>query len=137
MAWGNPSLSERAFALTGATGVCIVCYVIPIVMHFMLLFPRKARPGSVPSIPAHNGSEGSMASSAAARWLLEEEALQSDGPEESSAHPQATVKQYAPRLTTLWDWAGQALVPVVVLLIGCVLSVLALVGDLWPEKPAE
>lgn len=136
LAWGNPSLSERAFALTGATGVCIVCYIIPIVVHFLLLFPCKAHTDRVPSIPAQNGGEDSMASSAAARWLLEEETLQSDGPEESSGHLHTTMKRYAPRPGTLWEWAGQALVPAAVLMIGCILSVLALVNSKRPDKTA-
>jgi Transmembrane amino acid transporter protein len=41
LAWHNPALSEVAFSLTGATGVCVVCYVIPIVAHFRLMFAKS------------------------------------------------------------------------------------------------
>lgn len=136
MAWSNPSLSERAFALTGATGVCIVCYIIPVVVHFMLLFQRKAPPsGSMLSTPAQNGGDGPAATATAAQPLLDSEGLQNDETEEVDAVSRAVPKPYAPRPETLWEWAGQALVPALVLLVGVGLSALSLVSSLRPPDP--
>lgn len=49
LAWQNPSLAEKAFALTGATGVCIVCYIIPIAAHFSLMLRGAEAVHHVPS----------------------------------------------------------------------------------------
>lgn len=125
LAWSNPSLSKSAFALTGATGVCLVCYIIPIVVHFLLLFPRKPAATSASASTPQNGSADSPESSAAARFLLEE-----DVEEDSNPTLMTASKQYSPTPETLWGWAGQAGVPVIVLVIGCGLSGLALFSSL-------
>lgn len=31
-----PSASEKIFAVTGATAVCLVCYLLPVVIHLLL-----------------------------------------------------------------------------------------------------
>ena len=31
-----PAAAEKIFAITGATAVCLVCYVIPVVLHLRL-----------------------------------------------------------------------------------------------------
>jgi hypothetical protein len=49
LAWHDPGLSETAFALTGATGVCLVCYIIPVIAHFRLMFARADAPLQVSS----------------------------------------------------------------------------------------
>jgi hypothetical protein len=37
-----PGAADRIFSLTGATGVCLVCYVIPCYIHFKVLAHRRA-----------------------------------------------------------------------------------------------
>eukprot|EP00892_Ulva_mutabilis_P000015 jgi/Ulvmu1/10013/UM059_0062.1 len=136
LAWSNPSLSERAFALTGASGVCIVCYIIPVVVHLILLFRRKTPPPAPAGSATQNGSSGSMPSSAAARWLQEEEALGQSGMDDPAVPLLPAAKQYLPTPETLWGWAGHAGVPVMVLIIGCGLSGLSLYSSLHSEPEA-
>lgn len=32
-----PSGAEKIFAVTGATAVCLVCYMLPVIIHLLLL----------------------------------------------------------------------------------------------------
>lgn len=106
----NPSLSARAYALTGATGVCIVCYIIPIIAHFKLLLCAGGRDteDDTQSELLANGEANTEAFSAAARHK----------------------ELYSERPSTLAGWALSLLLPLVVLVIGCSFSALALWSSL-------
>lgn len=107
----NPSLSAGAYALTGATGVCIVCYIIPILAHFKLLL----------------GPAGAQADAEAESQTLlldvDEEAIDQTAPVRHK-------EMYSERPSTVGGWFIAVVVPLVVLLIGCSLSSLALWSNL-------
>lgn len=132
LAWGNPSLSEKAFALTGATGVCIVCYIIPIVTHFLLLFPRKSRTWSAPAGAVQNGSEDPVPEGTEAHCLLQDEALTSDDPYGRSSF--LAGRHYMKRPQTFCEICEQVTVPTIVLAIGVGLSALSLYSSLHPAQ---
>jgi solute carrier family 38 (sodium-coupled neutral amino acid transporter), member 11 len=110
LAWHNPSLSERAFALTGASGVCIVCYVIPVLTHFKLLFFREK---------GEEQSERTSGLQDALERLL-------DGEEIGTA----PIREYGKRPETLWEYIGTVCLPVLVLFIGAGLSAVSLYDSL-------
>ena len=76
-----PTASEKIFSITGATGVLLVCYVVPVVIHLLLLGRRTE--GSTEHAPLldqeqqQQQSEGSVAGReqrqqwGLARWVSE------------------------------------------------------------------
>ena len=39
-----PSASEKIFAVTGATAVCLVCYLLPVIIHLLLYCSDRCGP---------------------------------------------------------------------------------------------
>lgn len=114
----NPSLSARAYALTGATGVCIVCYVIPVVAHFkLLLWPESTQAGGEADI-----QESLLLIVDEDTTLLAQDA------------PARHKEMYSERPSTVGGWFVAVGVPLAVLLIGCSLSSLALWSSLVNGK---
>ena len=105
----NPSLAAGAYALTGATGVCIVCYTIPVLAHFKLLL----------------WGDGEQPDAEAQSVLLpvDEDAV-------DDTVPVTQKEMYSERPSTIGGWLVAVVVPLVVLLIGCSLSGLALWSSL-------
>jgi hypothetical protein len=64
VAWCFPSAAERLFAVTGATAVCAVAYVLPVLVHASLYFRADA-----------GGGAGAGGDAALETWLLEDAAL--------------------------------------------------------------
>lgn len=112
LAWHNPAMAEVALALTGATGVCVVCYVIPVVAHLRLLHnPVPVPPGA------------------------EEEAGLLDQPSIARAAG-ATTGIYDKQPLSRGQWLLHVVRPVVVLLLGVGLSGLAIVHAAHRSAPA-
>jgi hypothetical protein len=106
----NPSLAARAYALTGATGVCIVCYIIPIFAHFkLLLWPEASADGD----------------QSAGQSLL----VDVDEQDANQAVPVRHKEVYSEKPSTIGGWLVAVLLPVAVLVIGCTLSGIALVSS--------
>ena len=49
-----PTASEKVFAITGASAVCIVCYVVPVLVHLLLL-RRGAKEAGQEGLEQQNG----------------------------------------------------------------------------------
>lgn len=107
----NPSLSAQAYALTGATGVCIVCYIIPIVAHFKLL---------------HSAGRAQSQDEADSQIML----LETGEANRDQSVTRTFKDLYAERPCTPLAWLSAVALPVLVLLIGCSLSALALYVNL-------
>ena len=154
LAWRNPGLAEKAFSLTGATGVCIVCYIIPVVAHFQLML-AKAKPAAAAAAVSVNAEASSVhvplltlpGSSAGASPRYDGEQQQpssalrpqlhvhphADNREAGNGHdvaasseePGAECEYQAPP-TSAMGWCLHVILPVAVLLVGCILSGMAL-----------
>lgn len=105
----NPSLAAGAYALTGATGVCIVCYIIPILAHFKLLL--------------WGGGAQADVESQSTLLNVDEETL-------DHTVPARNKEMYSERPSTIRGWLIAVVLPLLVLLIGCSLSGLALWSSL-------
>ena len=114
LVWRDPSMSETAFSLTGATGVCIVCYVIPVIVHLRLLFRLHAGDGG-----AQEPLAGGDAERRAGRGDVESGDLRGDN------------VAYAPKPSSATAWVVQVAWPLLVLVVGCMLSGLALYTALY------
>lgn len=113
-----PSYAEKIFAITGATAVCIVCYVLPVALHL------KLRSGNAPQQMQHN--------------ILDEEehqvqALLLPGNSDAESHIHVGVQptqhgseQPATTLKHCYLYTYEVVVPVVVVLVGVLLSSAAL-----------
>lgn len=95
-----PSYAEKIFAVTGATAVCLVCCVLPVLIHLRLTWKGAAPPATV--APAEID---------AAQPLL-------SGLDQHTADQQKEGSR--------WQWCQQVLLPILVALLGTVLSGAAL-----------
>lgn len=50
--------AEKVFAIVGATGVCVVCYVLPVAIHLKLLAVRRRGRRQQVSREGSNGGSG-------------------------------------------------------------------------------
>jgi solute carrier family 38 (sodium-coupled neutral amino acid transporter), member 11 len=124
LAYRNPSLSAKVFALTGATGVCIVCYFIPIVAHFQLLLASPAAGEPVDTSAeerAHDEAPDQVYADVEERLLADVDRAIS---RQHSLRPGKVVYAQAP--STLGGYISQVIVPMVVLCVGCGVSAIAL-----------
>lgn len=113
LTWRNPRISQQAFAFTGATGVCVVCYVVPVLAHFQLMYRKKA--------PPDVQLEGSQ--STIERPLLPGDAAGWHGAGQRELDRDEPV--YVSPPGSVWGCLRYLLLPVAVLVQGCVLSVVA------------
>ena len=130
LAWQNPSLSEKAFAFTGATGVCIVCYVIPVLAHFRLMFRTKVPVAHLPPermsvqeplLYLPDGSRDAVDAAATGPGSSGRGASEGAGSDPCVAH-------YMRPPRSPLGWLAHVVAPLTVLVVGCVLSGLALVS---------
>lgn len=97
-----PTKSEKVFAVTGATAVCLVVYVVPVVIHLLLHCQQRPRHGDV-------GAEEPL--------VLSEQ--------QAHADPPAGSKQRR-HWAGLPSWLGDVLIPCAVLVVGVGFSLAAL-----------
>ena len=93
-----PRASEKVFAITGASAVCLVCYVCPVAIHLLLL---------------RSTSQGVAGEDQQALLLDQEEGLQAAG----KSRPQAWGWR---------KWLSEVVVPCGVLVLGVGFSLAAL-----------
>lgn len=113
-----PTYAEKIFAITGATAVCIVCYVIPVALHL------KLRSSNTPqqlqaSVLEDEGQQ--------VQALL----LPSNSDPESDIHvsmqqTQHSCEQSATTLKRCYQYMCEVVIPIVVVLVGVLLSSAAL-----------
>jgi solute carrier family 38 (sodium-coupled neutral amino acid transporter), member 11 len=116
LAWREPRISQQTFAFTGATGVCVVCYVVPVLTHFRLMYRQKAE---LPSVPQSEAIDSTVNLP-----LLSGSRHRSDGGQAASEWV------YASPPTDVRGWLQNVAVPVAVLVIGSVLSGIAVCNAL-------
>ena len=63
-----PTYAEKMFAVTGASAVCVVCYVLPVVFH-LLLYYRKGAAAALPGTQAEPLLAGSAPTTPVAEAL--------------------------------------------------------------------
>ena len=95
-----PTASEKVFAITGASAVCIVCYVVPVLVHLLL------RRGAIEA-----GQEGLQ---------------QQDGVQMLLLGQGVQVKQRQQQAWGAAAWLSEVIVPCGVLLLGVGFSLAAL-----------
>lgn len=113
-----PAYAEKIFAFTGATAVCIVCYVIPVGLHLKMRANEKLgspilsqigqEQQEVQALLLPDGDDGDPDVHLNVRSCME------DNPQRGSA------------LSRCWQTTHQVLLPVAVVLIGVSLSLAAL-----------
>ena len=135
LAWQNPSLAEKAFSLTGATGVCIVCYVIPIIAHFTLMLRGKEAVYEVPAaireaehepllhVQAGDREAVAQGDASTAAFVQPGHGLITIAPGEEE---DAVAASYMSMPTTARGLLFHVVFPLIVLALGCGLSGLAL-----------
>lgn len=106
LALPDSGVSEKAYAVTGATGVCIVCYVVPVVVHLRLKHM---------GVPAAGGAEVP---------LLDEDQMLLDGSDGAQSAGKVLRLGYVANVL-------DSVLPCVVLMVGCWLSTLALLAMKW------
>ena len=113
-----PAYAEKIFAITGATAVCIVCYVIPVGLHLKMRANEK---------------HGSPLLSQLEQEAREVQALLLPDESDDQAEVHLTVSTDQNRdqlpestLRRCWQTTIQVVLPVVVVLVGVSLSIAAL-----------
>ena len=126
LAWRDPSLSETAFSVTGATGVCVVCYVVPVLAHFRLLFGKpgvalQALPGDGQPTDVGGGAAEPLLPVAGGRGDM-------DGSPVSAIQGVVAGEQveYTRPPKGAAGWIRDVVLPLGVLALGCSLSSIAL-----------
>ena len=114
-----PAYAEKIFAITGATAVCIVCYVIPVGLHLKLRSNKKL--GS-PFLGQIEQEENEV------QALLLPDGMDDRDPDiHLSIRPSVeSHRQSDSTLSQCWQTTHQVVMPVVVVLVGVSLSLAAL-----------
>jgi sodium-coupled neutral amino acid transporter 11 len=134
-----PGAAAEIFNLTGATAVCVVCYIIPVYIHFRVLDSERLRAagGSVSSAGGDLAPAGSQpqAADALTEPLLVAEAGEADALSRQALH-QAVVQRQTKQgekagaagrcCGGALGWLHDVCVPIAVLLLGMGCSAAAL-----------
>lgn len=114
-----PAYSEKIFAITGATAVCIVCYVIPVALHLKLR-ASEALP-SEPALALDEEESREVQALLLPNGLDQEHDAHITVNDNQHRHvqPKSTLKQW-------YQFCCEVVVPVVVVLVGVSLSLAAL-----------
>jgi Transmembrane amino acid transporter protein len=131
LAWQDPGLSEKAFALTGATGVCIVCYIIPVLAHFRLMLQERlpgVRAPHSPRLVLEPLLHVPEAEREAVNSVVDMGLGRMDGEmaEQENIVDSMPPAKYMGLPTTAVGWCLHVIFPLAVLVVGCGLSALAL-----------
>ena len=113
-----PAYAEKIFAITGATAVCIVCYVLPVALHLKLR-----------SLETVQQSQSSVVD----QEEQQVHALLLPGGPDTASDVHVEVQQHQPAsesagstLRHRCEYVGEVVVPIVVVLVGVSLSLAAL-----------
>ena len=116
-----PAYAEKIFAITGATAVCIVCYVIPVGLHLKLHLLECATPLALDLIQQEDREIQALllpnGGSDADDVLLRVQPVEEDV---------ATQPQQKSLVARCWRTTHQIVMPILVVVVGVSLSVAAL-----------
>ena len=116
-----PAYAEKIFAITGATAVCIVCYVIPVGLHLKLQWLESSR---LPALDLIEQEDREV------QALLLPEGAQDSGDVPVSVETlqpeNARLQEKQSALQSCWRTTQQIVLPVLVVVVGVSLSVAAL-----------
>lgn len=113
-----PAYAEKIFAITGATAVCIVCYVIPVGLHLKMRANEKL--GS-PILSQMQQEEREV------QALLLPDGVDGQHSDVCLNRPSMEVDQQSDsKLSQCWQTTHQVVLPVFVVLVGVFLSLAAL-----------
>ncbi|DBB04668.1 TPA: hypothetical protein ACH3X1_012728 [Trebouxia sp. C0004] len=113
-----PAYAEKIFAITGATAVCIVCYVIPVGLHLKLRAHEKARTPGLALIQQEDREVQAL--------LLPADENETDDVHLSVTAIDLNGQQSGNKLSQYWQTTHQVVLPVLVVVVGVSLSVAAL-----------
>ncbi|CAL8462502.1 g2035 [Coccomyxa elongata] len=141
-----PTGAEKIFAVTGATAVCIVCYVIPVALHLKIYYspggytqPQRLEAHGLHQALLQNGIEGIREEKLAGPSSSEERCRGEVGPTLPEAGSSSVAGEEGVRRGMGgWREVGQEVVlPVLVAVLGVGFSVAALWVSLstalWPK----
>ena len=113
-----PAYAEKIFAITGATAVCIVCYVIPVGLHLKLRSLEKLRS---PGLDLMQQEESEVQA-----LLLPYDQYRDGEVHVSMSADQQTPQQPESMMGQCWQTTHQVVLPVLVVVVGVSLSLAAL-----------
>ncbi len=113
-----PAYAEKIFAITGATAVCIVCYVIPVSLHLKLRSIEKSRTPGLTLIQQEEREVQAL--------LLPDGEGHDEEVHVSITANQEHVQEPESMMSQCWQTAYQVVLPVVVVIVGVTLSLAAL-----------
>lgn len=113
-----PAYAEKIFAITGATAVCIVCYVIPVGLHLKLRSHEQARTPGLALIQQEEREVQALLLPAGEHEVDEVHVS-------VAATPQDAQQQYSIS-SQYWQTTHQVVLPIIVVVVGVCLSVAAL-----------
>ena len=113
-----PAYAEKIFAITGATAVCIVCYVIPVGLHLKMRANEKLGSPLLSQIEQEENEVQAL--------LLPDGDVQNVETQLSVSPNQERQQRSDSTLSQFWQTTVQVVLPVVVVLVGVSLSLAAL-----------
>lgn len=114
-----PAYAEKIFAVTGATAVCIVCYVIPVGLHLKMRANEKLGSPILSQIQQEEREVQAL--------LLPDGNVGGDSDVRVNVGPHMEGRQHSDStISQCWQTTQQVVLPVCVVLVGVSLSLAAL-----------
>lgn len=117
-----PAYAEKIFAVTGATAVCIVCYVIPVGLHLKLQSLEQSQLPALDLIQQEDREVHALLLPDGEQDTYDVHVALSNSQQDA----QADTAQHSSRLSEFWRTTQQIVLPVLVVVVGVSLSLAAL-----------